>query len=53
MDIAYTGDEIEEVFFMKKMMESLKEILEGLKHEIDVYLTIQRYVRISRKYKST
>jgi len=37
---------------MKKMMESLKEILDELKHEVDVYLRIQRFARISRKYKS-
>jgi len=38
---------------MKKVMESFKTFLEELKHELDVYLTIQRYARISRKYKST
>jgi len=38
---------------MKKMVESLKAVLEELKHEIGVYLTIQRYARNSRKYKST
>jgi hypothetical protein len=37
---------------MKKAMESVKIFLEELKHEIDVYLTIQRYVRNSRKFKS-
>lgn len=38
---------------MKKMVESLKEIFKELKHEIDVYMTIQRYSRLSKKYKST
>ena len=37
---------------MKKMMESLKEILDELKHEIGVYMRIQRFARLSKKYKS-
>lgn len=37
---------------MKKMMQSLKEIIGELKHEIDVYLSIQKFVRLSKKYKS-
>ena len=37
---------------MKKMVESVRTFLEELRHEIDVYLTIQRYARNSRKYKS-
>ncbi len=36
---------------MKKMMESVKEFLGAVKHEVDVYLTIQRYFRNTRKYK--
>jgi len=37
---------------MKKAMESLKIFLEELKHEVDVYLTIQRYARNTRKDKN-
>lgn len=37
---------------MKKMMDAVKEIFGELKHEIDVYLRIQRFVRLSKKYKS-
>jgi len=36
---------------MKKMMESIKTFMEELKHEIDVYLTIQRYINLSKKSK--
>jgi len=38
---------------MKKIMESLKEIFDELKHEVGVYIRIQRLARLSRKYKST
>ncbi len=47
-----TCDGLGGAFFMKKMMESLKEMLDGIMHEIDVYMTIQRYQRNTRKYKS-
>lgn len=38
---------------MKKIMDSLKTIMEELRREIDIYLAIQRYSRLSRKYKSS
>lgn len=46
-------NELEGVFLMKKMAESVKEFFKELKHEIEVYLTIQRYIRISREYKGS
>lgn len=36
---------------MKKMMESFKTFMDELKHELDVYFTIQRFIRNSKKYK--
>lgn len=38
---------------MKTMVESLKFVFNEIKREIDIYLRIQRYARLSRKYKST
>ncbi len=38
---------------MKKIMESLKIVINELRREIDIYLTIQRYSRLSRKHKSS
>jgi len=36
---------------MKKMMESIMMFMDELKHELDVYFTIQRFIRSSKKYK--
>lgn len=38
---------------VKKMIENIKMIVEELRKDIDVYLTIQRYVHNTRKLKSS
>lgn len=34
---------------MKKMVENVKSFIVALRREIDIFMTIQRYVRASRK----
>ena len=36
---------------MKKMMETLKTVIDEIKKDIGIYLTIQRYARMSRRAK--
>ena len=36
---------------MKKVIETLKEIIDEIKKDIDVYFAIQKYSRVARKHK--
>lgn len=37
---------------MKKIVNTIREIIDELRKDLDVYISIQRYVRASRKNKS-
>ena len=37
---------------MKKILSTLREVFEEIRKDIDVYLAIQRYARISRRAKT-
>lgn len=38
---------------MKKMIENLKIVIDEIKKDIDVYLAIRRYARMSRQEKNS
>jgi len=36
---------------MKKMLENIREVIDELRKDIDIFLAIRRYERISRREK--
>lgn len=50
--LAYTNTgNIGKGVYMKKMMETVKAVIEEIRKDIGIYLTIQRYARLSRGAK--
>lgn len=37
---------------MKKILSTLREIMDEIKKDIDVYIALQRYMRVTRKNKA-